>query len=87
MKCCTDYEICILKNRKHYGKRRKGWLPAFSSFPTTFSEVLFSWSYLNLELCVNPLPNNIFLDRIKFKAFADDNFNIAKTIVSILNRV
>ena len=30
------------KGRKHYGKRRKCWLPAFSPFPTMFSKGFFS---------------------------------------------
>ena len=34
-------EICLGKVRKHRGKRRKCWLPAFSPFPTMFSGVLF----------------------------------------------
>ena len=29
-------EICI--SRKHFGKRRKCWLPAFSPFPKVFSK-------------------------------------------------
>ena len=36
------------KSRKHCGKRRKSWLPAFSSFPTVFSKAFF---FRNLELC------------------------------------
>ena len=31
----------ISKDRKHCGKRRKCWLPAFSSFPTMFSKGFF----------------------------------------------
>ena len=31
-------EICFEKRRKHCGKRRKCWLPAFSPFPTMFSK-------------------------------------------------
>ena len=30
--------ICFGKGRKHYGKRRKCWLPASSSFPVMFSK-------------------------------------------------
>ena len=30
-------EICFWKVGKHYGKRRKCWLPAFSPFPRMFS--------------------------------------------------
>ena len=29
-------------NRKHCGKMRKCWLPAFSPFPTIFSKAFFS---------------------------------------------
>ena len=36
------FEICIWKSRKHCGKRRKCWLPAFSPFPTMFSKAFFS---------------------------------------------
>ena len=31
----------LQKNRKHCGKRRKCWLPAFSPFPTMFSKAFF----------------------------------------------
>ena len=37
-KCDLKIEICYGKDRKHFRKRRKCWLPAFSSFPTMFSE-------------------------------------------------
>ena len=30
--------ICFEKGRKHCGKRRKCWSPAFSPFPTMFSK-------------------------------------------------
>ena len=33
--------IIILKDRKHTTKRRKCWLPAFSPFPTMFSQGSF----------------------------------------------
>ena len=29
---------CFVKVKKHCGKRRKCWLPAFSPFPTMFSK-------------------------------------------------
>ena len=32
--------FCFLKRRKNCRKRRKCWLPAFSSFPTVFSKGL-----------------------------------------------
>ena len=34
-------EICLGKDRKHCGKRRKCCFPAFSAFPTVFSQGLF----------------------------------------------
>ena len=33
--------FCFGKGRKHCGKRRKCWLPAFSPFPTMFSKAFF----------------------------------------------
>ena len=30
--------VCVQNDRKHCGKRRKCWLPAFSTFPTMFSK-------------------------------------------------
>ena len=36
-----NFEICFVKDRKHCGKRRKCWLPAFSPFPTMFSRGFF----------------------------------------------
>ena len=35
-------EIGLGKNRKHCGKRRKCWLPAFSPSPSIFSKAFFS---------------------------------------------
>ena len=32
----SKFEFCFGKGRKHLGKRRKCWLPAFSPFPTIF---------------------------------------------------
>ena len=37
----SKVEICLRTSRKLCGKRRKCWLPAFSPFPTMFSECLF----------------------------------------------
>ena len=37
----SKIKICFCKDRKHYGKRRKCWLPAFSPFPVTFSKGFF----------------------------------------------
>ena len=44
------------KGRKHYGKRRKCWLPAFSPFPTMFSKALCFRS-VKSGLCGNFFPN------------------------------
>ena len=41
IQCESKIEICFGKSRKHCGKRRKCWLPAFSPFPTNFSKGLF----------------------------------------------
>ena len=46
LKAFADYKMnltekiktCFGKGRKHCGKRRKCWLPAFSPFPTMFSK-------------------------------------------------
>ena len=40
-KCDWKIEICFGKGRKHCGKRRKCWLPAFSPFPTMFLKGFF----------------------------------------------
>ena len=37
----TQFETCCLKGRKHFWKRRKCWLPAFSPFLKMFSKVSF----------------------------------------------
>ena len=34
-------KFALGKNRKHFGKRRKCWLPAYFPFPTMFSEGFF----------------------------------------------
>ena len=36
--------------------------------------------------CLNPLPNNTILNRTKLKAFADDKFNEATVIISLIDR-
>ena len=35
----------------------------------------------------NPLPNSKILDVTKFKAFADNKFNIVRMIITLLDRV
>ena len=44
-KCNLTPEILFGMGRKHCGKRRKCWLPAFSPFPTIFSKGFFSGSF------------------------------------------
>ena len=36
-----SFEIWFARGRKHCGKRRTGWLPTFSPFPTMFSKDFF----------------------------------------------
>ena len=38
----SKIESYVVKSRKHCGKRRKCWLPAFSPSPTMFSKAFFS---------------------------------------------
>ena len=59
-KCGSKIEICLGKGREHCGKKRKGWLPAFSSFLTIFSKRFFlrdvkSWDYVVTSY---PLPDD-----------------------------
>ena len=42
-------KFALGRGRKHCGKRRKCWLPAFSPFPTMFSQASFSGS-LKVEI-------------------------------------
>ena len=42
---------CFGKGRKHCGKRRKCWLPAFSPFSTMFSKVFFHRVVTKSGLC------------------------------------
>ena len=46
-----NIEKCLCEGRKHCGKRRKCWLPAFSPFPTMFSKVLLIEGCYKLGLC------------------------------------
>ena len=41
-KCNLKTKIPFGMGRKHCGRRRKCWLPAFSPFPTMFSKCFFS---------------------------------------------
>ena len=47
------------KSRKHRGKRRKCWLPAFSPFPTMFPKHLFP-GMSKLSLCCKKLSLNLW---------------------------
>ena len=40
-KCDSKFKFCFQKCRKHFGKRRKCWLPAFSPIQKMFSKDLF----------------------------------------------
>ena len=53
-------EIFIRKGKKHYGKRRKCWLPVFSSFPTVFSKG-FLPRVLKSRDCVAKILTSIFI--------------------------
>ena len=37
--------------------------------------------------CVNAFPHNKILDKTKLKAFADDELNVTKMIISVFDRV
>ena len=41
IKVTENLQFFFMKGRKHCGKWRKCWLPAFSSFPTMFSKGFF----------------------------------------------
>ena len=45
-------EICFGKGRKHCGKRRKCWFPAFSPFPAMFSKGFYPWGTKSRECAV-----------------------------------
>ena len=44
-------EVCVRKGRKHCGKRRKCWFPAFSYFPTMLLKA-FSCKGIKGRFCV-----------------------------------
>ena len=47
----SNHEMLLSQGRKHCGKRRKCWLPAFSPFPTLFSTDIFPLGHQKLALC------------------------------------
>ena len=46
--CNLKFEICFGMVRKHSGKSRKCWIPAFSPFPTMFSK---GFLYMVVKSC------------------------------------
>ena len=48
-------KFCVGKGRKHCGKRRKCWLPAFSPFPTMFLKSFFFKVVKSRDLVVKEL--------------------------------
>ena len=50
-KCDSKTGNCFGNGKKHCGKRRKCWFPAFSPFPTMFYELYLSQVRSKLELC------------------------------------
>ena len=38
-------------------------------------------------VCLNPFPHDRILDQTKVKAFAEDNLNVTKMIISVFDRV
>ena len=62
-KCKRKIENCLKKGRKHSGKRRKCWLPAFSPFPTMFSKCFFPKVVKSRDMC--QMPKFIFLRHLK----------------------
>ena len=72
IECDRIIEIYFWKGRKHCGKRRKFWLPAFSPFPTMFSKGLFLKVVKSRDCVeiVKPLPHNTdFLMTLRNKTF------------------
>ena len=60
IKCNYNLKICFGKGRKHCEKRRKCWLPGFSSFPTMFSKA-FVLMVIQSGLCVKELKREIII--------------------------
>ena len=50
---CKNDDFCLWQGGKPYGKRRKCWLPAFSLFPTRFSEDVFLRVFKSQHYVVN----------------------------------
>ena len=72
-KCDSKTEICFGRGRKHCGKRRKCWLPAFSQFPTKFSKGYFLRVFKSPDCVVKGLVTSI-TDYILINTQQDDNF-------------
>ena len=84
-----NIDIRVGKGRKHCGKRRKCWFPAFSPFPTMFSKasstmslkVGIVWSRANIG------PADRVLALSKLKAFADDKIKCYQKHYLVFHRV
>ena len=51
-KCNPKTEFCFEKGRRHCGKKRKCWLPAFSPFPIMFAKVFFVRAVKNRDCMI-----------------------------------
>ena len=61
-KCNLKVELLFGIGRKHYGRRRKCWLPAFPPFPTVFSKGFFLWVVESVvKSWTNPSINHYFV--------------------------
>ena len=62
-KCDANAKICFGKGRKHCGKRRKCWSPAFCPFPTMFSKGYFFRVVISLDCMVKSLKDRGYLEK------------------------
>ena len=60
--------MCFRKGWKHYGKRRKCWLPAFSPFPLMFSKG-FSYRVVKSQDCLVKIYYCFFFCKVLLKFF------------------
>ena len=69
----------------------ENWLSAFSYFPTMFSKGYFIRVFkLKVGIVwyrVNSLPNDKILGLTKLKSFPDNKLNVARKMISLLDRV
>ena len=64
----TKIEICFVKGRKHYGTRKKCWLPAFSPFPLMFLKGL-SIKVVKRQDCVVGCQKSFFYRIVEIQRF------------------